>query len=114
MSLAFYDNSRTGITNCKTGNLLVSCLRKKNLGFEHKLALVEGERSVTFGTFWDQIDILANTYRKRGIQKGYVVGLVSPMPSIRQAMLWMALLEVEAVPLIVNLSQKMSMLICPM
>ena len=107
MSLAFYDNSRTGITNCKTGNLLVSCLRKKNLGFEHKLALVEGERSVTFGTFWDQIDILVNAYRKRGVQKGYVVGVVSPMPSIRQAMLWMALLEVEAVPLMVDLSQKM-------
>ncbi|MFC0186376.1 Acyl-CoA synthetase (AMP-forming)/AMP-acid ligase II [Pseudarcicella hirudinis] len=82
-------------------NELIAKIRSNHTGLLGKTALIEGRESLTFGELWDLKDQCSEKLLSRGVCKGDVVAIRSAN-SIRLGIFFLALVDIGAVPFVVN------------
>jgi acyl-CoA synthetase (AMP-forming)/AMP-acid ligase II len=87
-------------------NSLIDTLRERHRFVMKKVALIEETRQVTYGEYWERIEYFSQTLQARGVEPGHVVGIMCPLSSIEVATLVLAIMEIGAVPMVINLTDK--------
>ncbi len=87
-------------------NSFLGQLREAHRCFPEKIALIEEKKEMSFFNLWRRADRYAAFFRRKKVAKGKIVVIVCPMSSIEVSCMLLALMEIEAVPLILNLADK--------
>ncbi|MEL7162799.1 MAG: AMP-binding protein, partial [Bacteroidota bacterium] len=87
-------------------NTLIDSLRERHRFILDKVALVEGQREVTYGTFWERIAHYGELLKEQRVAAGHVIGIMCPMSSLDVAALVLATMDIGAVPMVINLTDK--------
>ncbi|MFT5998479.1 MAG: acyl-CoA synthetase (AMP-forming)/AMP-acid ligase II [Neolewinella sp.] len=87
-------------------NTLIDTLRERHRFVLEKVALIEETRQVTYGAYWERIEFFSSALLDKGVQPGHVIGIMCPLSSIDVASLVLAIMDVGAVPMVINLTDK--------
>lgn len=87
-------------------NTLIDALRQRHRFVLDKVALIEENRQVTYREYWERIAHYRETLKLKGVEEGHVVGVMCPMSSIAVAALVLAIMDLGAVPMVINLTDK--------
>jgi len=85
---------------------LVDTLRERHRFIEHKIALVEDKREITYQAYWERVELFSERLREKGVLPGHVIGIMCPLPSVEVAALVIASMDIGAVPMVINLTDK--------
>lgn len=87
-------------------NTLINALRERHRFVLDKVALIEEGRQITYRAYWERIEHFSLALKLKGVEEGHVVGIMCPMSSIDVAALVLAIMEIGAVPMVINLTDK--------
>ncbi|MEM1134444.1 MAG: class I adenylate-forming enzyme family protein [Bacteroidota bacterium] len=82
-------------------NTIIDAIRLNNQDRLHEIALVENGFGLTYEQLWNRVTIYSKELHDHGISRGKIVVLSFPN-SIELSVLFLSLLNIEAVPIIVN------------
>ncbi|MEM1358529.1 MAG: class I adenylate-forming enzyme family protein [Bacteroidota bacterium] len=87
-------------------NTLIEALRERHRFVLDKVALVEERRQITYRDYWERIAFFGHSLREKGVEPGHVIGIMCPLSSIDVASLVLAIMDIGAVPMVINLTDK--------
>ncbi len=90
-----------------TGKDLIASIRSANAGFAGKPALQESGLSLSFTALWEAVDEWVSCFRSHGIGEGKIVAIASAN-SVELAIQFLALLQVNASPLLIGKERLLS------
>jgi acyl-coenzyme A synthetase/AMP-(fatty) acid ligase len=84
----------------------LNSLRRSHQALQNKVALIEEKRQLTFGELWKKVDLYTSFFRKKRVREGEIVVIVCPMNSVEVCCTVLALMQIKAAPLVLNLADK--------